>query len=394
MNTFKNFLAAAGLAGVALALSAASAAAQGPTCEDGPISLGSVSTVTGVVDFSDAPKAAAAVFEQLNARGGINGCEVEYELADDRGDPQVASQAARDLIDNKGVVALVGGASLLDCAVNAGTYARSGVLNVSGLGVDAACFNAPSIAPVNVGPFMLSTAMLYYASEVLENEKLCAFFMIIGGTQEAYTQAVENWETITGKELHLMDLTLPAQGDLTPYLIRARDAGCEALLTNQVEPGIVQWVNTADAQGITGINWLFLAPGYADAVSSALADTDQPIYVGTEWEPYTESSEANSDWIDVMNEAQLPRTAFSQGGYLAAQVIIDVISSIDGPVTREAVTTALQGMDPIAYPIAGSLYVFGVADAHNPMRATKVMTLDSGAWEVLLTEWLVLPEVN
>ena len=60
MNTFKNFLAAAGLAGVALALSAASAAAQGPTCEDGPISLGSVSTVTGVVDFSDAPKAAAA----------------------------------------------------------------------------------------------------------------------------------------------------------------------------------------------------------------------------------------------------------------------------------------------------------------------------------------------
>lgn len=383
-----------GLAGLGVAAMTSSAAAAGPTCDDGPIRLGSVSTITGVVDFSDAPNAAAAVFEQLNAAGGINGCQVDYVIADDRGDPQVAAQAARDLIDNRNVAALVGGASLLDCAVNAGTYQRSNVLSVSGLGVDAACFNTPSIAPVNVGPFVLSSAMLYFASEELQVDNICAFFMIIGGTQEAYTKSVTDWEAITGKKLHLLDLTLPTQGDLTPFLIRARDAGCEALLTNQVEPGIVQWVNTADAQGITGINWLFLAPGYADAVASSLAGSDQPIYVGTEWEPYTEASEANADWIDVMMEARLPRTAFSQGGYLAASVIIDVIEGIDGPVTRDAVTNALKAMEPISYPIAGSPYVFGEADAHNPMRATKIVKLEAGEWEVLSQDWLVLPEVN
>ncbi|TDQ62047.1 branched-chain amino acid transport system substrate-binding protein [Maritalea mobilis] len=394
MNKFMKILALGGMASLASMAFSGSALAAGPTCEDGPIQLGSVSTVTGVVDFSDAPNAAEAYFAQLNEAGGINGCQVEYTLADDRGDPQVAAQAARDLIDNKQVVALAGGASLLDCAVNAGTYNRTGVLNVSGLGVDAACFNSPSVAPVNVGPFTLTTAMLYYASEVVGREKICTFFYIIGGTQEAYTKGVTDWEKLTGKKLHLMDLTLPVQGDLTPYVIRAREAGCEALLTNQVEPGIVQWVNTAEAQGVEGIDWLFLAPGYADAVANALADTNQPVYVGTEWEPYTVESEANQGWIDVMTKADLPRTAFSQGGYLAAQVMTDVIKSIDGPVTRESVKQALENMEPLSYPIAGTPYIFGKAERHSPMRATKIMALKDGEWKVLLDEWLTLPELD
>eukprot|EP01031_Cornospumella_fuschlensis_P009836 gene9836-12068_t len=168
-----------------LALMAGSAAAA-PTCEDGPIQLGSVSTITGPVDFSDGPSGAKAVFDQLNAAGGINGCTIEYTMADDKGDPQVAAQAARDLIDNRNVVALGGGASLLECAVNAGTYKRNDVMSVQGVGVDPMCFNAPTIAPVNVGPYTLTTAMLDYASNELKNEKLCAFFIILGGTQEAY----------------------------------------------------------------------------------------------------------------------------------------------------------------------------------------------------------------
>ena len=65
------------------------ALAAGPTCPNGPIRIGSVSTITGPVDFSDTPKATAAYFEQLNAAGGINGCMVEYEMGDDRGDPLV-----------------------------------------------------------------------------------------------------------------------------------------------------------------------------------------------------------------------------------------------------------------------------------------------------------------
>ncbi|MCV0397285.1 MAG: ABC transporter substrate-binding protein [Rhizobiaceae bacterium] len=386
-------------AGAAAFASLASAAATGsavaaPTCENGTIPVGAVATITGIVNFSDAPNGAKAVFDALNAEGGIEGCKITYTIADDKGDPAVAAQAARDLIDNKGVVALAGSASLLDCAVNAGTYVRRGVMSVQGLGVDPLCFNAPSVAPVNVGPYTLTTAMGYFADTVLESEKLCAFFLIIGGTEEAYQEAIANYEKLSGKKIGFVDLTLPAQGDLTPYLIKSRDAGCDAVVTNAIEPSIVQWVNTADAQKIEGIDWLFLAPGYTEALAKALADTEQPIYIGTEWEPYTEASEANANWDAVMTEAGLPKTAFSQGGYLSANVLIDVIKGIDGAVTRESVTEALKTMEPISHPIAGSPYVFGDAPAHAPMQATKVMQLIDGEWVLKTQDWLVLPQQN
>jgi len=391
MRFMTKTLTLAGLATIA-GMAMTGTAAAGPTCPDGPIQVGAVSTVTGPADFSEVPKATQVVFDQINAAGGVEGCKIEYTISDDKADPAVASQAARDLIDNKNVVALVGSASLLDCAVNATTYKRKNVLSVQGLGVDAACFNAPSVAPVNVGPYTLSTAMLYYGSETLKNEKLCAFFIIIGGTQEAYKEGIANWEKITGKKIHLVDLTLPLQGDLTPYVIKARDSGCDAVLTNQVEPGVVQWVKTVDAQKIEGIDWLFLAPGYTVEVAKALADSKQPVYVGTEWEPFTETgSAANAEWIEAMNAAGRPLTAFSQGGYLAAHVFLDVIRGIDGPVTRDSVNAALLSMQPKEYVLAGSPYVFGEAERHAPMQATKIMTLEGGNWKVQTPEWVVLP---
>ncbi len=385
-----NTIAAAITIGLAAACGQALAK---PTCEGGVIKVGAVSTITGVADFSEVPKATKAQFDQINAKGGIDGCKIDYTIEDDKGDPQVAAQAARDLIDNKKVVAMVGSASLLDCQVNAQTYQRSNVLSIQGLGVDSACFNSPSVSPVNVGPFTLSTVMAYYASQTLKVKNLCAFYIIIGGTQDAYKKALADWEKITGKKLHMLDLTVPIQGDLTPYLIKARDGGCDAVINNGVEPNVVQWVKTADAQKITGINWLFLAPAYTVQVAQALAQSSQPIYAGTEWEPYTESgSPANQDWIASMKAANRPLTAFSQGGYLAANVFADVIRGMNGPVTHDTVAKTLRDMKtPVKYPIAGSPWIFGPGKTHAPMRSTKVMKLDHGAWKVETPDFVTLP---
>jgi branched-chain amino acid transport system substrate-binding protein len=366
--------------------------AAGPTCPDGAIKLGAISTITGPADFSEVPKAAKATYDAINAAGGVNGCKIDYEIADDKADPQVAAQSARDLIDNKKIVGMSGGASLLECAVNAPTYKRAGVNSVDGLGVDPVCFNSPNIAPVNVGPYTLTTAMGLYATNTLHAKNFCAMFIIIGGTQEAYKAALTKWEGLTGQKLKLLDLTVPFSGDYTPFVIKARDGGCDAVITNLIEPQVVAWIKTADAQKVTGVNWLFLSPGYTVEVAKALADSKQPIYVGTEWEPYTEqNSPANKDWIATMDAAKRPLTAFSQGGYLAAEATVDVLKSIDGPVTRESFNKALATMKPYSNPIAGSPYIFGPGATHAPMQATKVMKLDGGAWTVETKDWVVVP---
>lgn len=367
--------------------------AAGPTCPAGAIKLGAIATITGPADLSEVPKAAKALYDTLNAAGGVNGCKIDYEIADDKADPQVAAQAARDLIDNKQIVALSGGASLLECAVNALTYKRDNIRSVPGLGIDPVCFNSPNIAPVNVGPYVLSTAMGLFAADTLHARNLCAMFIIFGGQREAYEAALTRWEQLTGRKMGLVDLSVPISGDYTPFIIKARDAGCDAVLSNTIEPEVVAWVKAADAQKVSGVNWLFMSPGYTVDVAKALRETKQPVYVGTEWEPYTDlDSPANKDWIATMKAANRPLTAFSQGGYLAAQATIDVIKSIDGPVTRESMNAALATMKPVSYPLAGSPYVFGASATHSPMQAIKVVRLENGAWTVLTKDWVGVPE--
>ena len=394
MTMNKKLLGAAAAASMwaACALLANPASAAGPTCTDGKIVVGAVSTITGPADFSEVSKAAKAMFDQVNASGGINGCKIDYTIADDKADPQVAAQSARDLVENKGAVVMAGSASLLECAVNAGYYDKQGILSVHGLGVDPVCFNSPSVSPVNVGPYTLTTAMLQYASTKLGAKKLCGIFWIVGGTDEAYKGAVARWEKLSGQKFGMVDLTLPFQGDYTPYVLKARDEGCDAVVMNTVEPQIVQMINTADAQNITGINWLFLAPGYTVQIAKALAASKQSIYVGTEWEPYTEaSSKANEGWNSAMIAAGMPLTAFTQGGYESASILIDVIKGIDGPVTRDAVTAALHNLAPVNNPLVGTPYTFGDAKSHASSQGTKVVKLEAGAWKVETPDWFILP---
>src|SRR5437868_10940571 len=78
--------------------------------DSGPINVGSVSTLSGPVTFPEASQAARAVFDEVNAGGGIKGRKIAYTTADDKGDPASAALAARDLIQNKKAVSLAGGA--------------------------------------------------------------------------------------------------------------------------------------------------------------------------------------------------------------------------------------------------------------------------------------------
>jgi branched-chain amino acid transport system substrate-binding protein len=372
--------------------SSGAGAKSGPTCKGGSIKIGSVSTLSGPVTFPDISAAAKATFDQANAKGGVNGCKIDYIISDDKGDPQTATQAARDLVQNQGVVGLAGSGGLLDCEVNGQFYAQQKIGSVTGLGVDGACWSTPNISPVNVGPFVLSTAMLYYASETLKLDKLCFVNYILAGTKKAYQDAVTDWEKLTGKKLTMFDQTLPPQGDYTPYVLKAKKAGCQMLLSNAVEPQALSWMKIVDQQKITGIKWFFLAPGYSDAVAKALRNTKAEVYAGTEWEPYTDKdSPANKDWRATMEAGGRPLTAFSQGGYESATVMLDVLKSIKGDITRESVYKALVDMKPISNPLTGTPYVFGPGKAHASNTATKIMQLDKGAWKVSTPDWVVLP---
>ncbi|WP_067461148.1 ABC transporter substrate-binding protein [Actinomadura macra] len=377
-----------------LALPLAACADDSSGSDSGPINIGSVSTLSGPVTFPEASQAARAVFDEVNANGGVNGRKIAYTTADDKGDPASAALAARDVIQNKKAVALAGGASLVDCQVNGPLYDRNKITDVRGIGVDPGCFASPNISPVNTGPFFGSTVTLYYASEKLKLNKICAFFSIIGGTANAYREGVDRWSKITGKKLLINDLSLSASTtDYTPYVLRARSAGCQAVLFNGVEPMSIGWVKAAQAQNINNIKWLFLASTYTVEAAKALGPAGKNVVALSEFEPYTDTqSAANKDWRATMTKHKVPLTAFSQGGYLAAQHLVTVLRGIKGDITREAVTSAMKSLKPIESGMTGMPFAFGAGSTHASNLAAKFVRPETkGDWTVLTPEWIKLP---
>ncbi|NUP73357.1 MAG: ABC transporter substrate-binding protein, partial [Sinomonas sp.] len=152
-----------------------------------------MNSLTGPVQFPEVPAAAKAVFDRVNAQGGINGKKIEYAVQDDKGDPGSASQAARLLVDEDNIVASAGSASMVDCSANAAFYAQNNVKVVAGTGVDPACFNSANISPVNTGPFQGYTSLLYYASEQLKAQRVCAIILGLPGLTDNYVKAVDRW---------------------------------------------------------------------------------------------------------------------------------------------------------------------------------------------------------
>ncbi len=388
----KSLPALALAAGAALVLAGCGGSGAGA---DSPIVVGAVSALSGAATFPEAGQAAKAVFDAVNAAGGINGRKIEYKVVDDKGDPAAAAGAARELVGNDGAVALVGSSSLLECSINAKYYEQQKILSIQGIGVDPACFTTPNIAPANIGPYNDMTLSLMYGSEVLKLDNICALLEIAGNTLPSYQAAIDEWTRITGKRLTYIDATVPYGGsDYTAYIVKARAAGCKAITNNPVEPDSIGLLKAAQAQGWNDLTWLLLTSVYSENYAKAISNAGAGVYVPAEFYPFTDAaSPQTKDWRDLMTKNNISLTSFSQGGYLAATYFVEVAKGIKGEITRESVTQALHDMAPIANPMVGSPYVFGNGKTHDENKSGWPIKLMSGTnkWELAAQDWLRIP---
>jgi branched-chain amino acid transport system substrate-binding protein len=377
----------------AVALTAAacnsSSGGGGSSSSSSPIVVGSVNSLSGAATFPEASQAAKAVFDRANAKGGVNGHKIQYTALDDKGDPSTAAQSARKLVSDQNAVVLDGSASLVDCEVNAAFYKQSGISSVPGVGVDPGCFASAPIAPVNTGPYVGTQIDLQYASEQLHLNKICAFFTIIGGTSGAYQKAVKDWESSTGKKLALNDESVSASvTDFSPFVLHAQQLGCDGIFFNGVEPTVVGFAKAMAAQGMT-TPLLVLSSAYTVQAAQAVGNPAFPMYSASEFAPYTDANSAeNADWRSLMQSDNIPLTSFSQGGYLSATYLLDVLKGIKGDITRDSVTKALHSMKPIQNAMVGSPWVFGTAATHNPNQSVKIVRLQQGNWTVADPQWV------
>ena len=357
-----------------------------------PIRVGNISSLTGGALFPEASEAAKAVFDRVNAAGGIGGRPIELLIEDDGGSPEGAATAARRLVEQDDVVAMVGSASTLECVVNAGLYAEAGVYSIQGTGVDPLCFLSPNISPVNTGPYAGITVSLFYASETLGFKNVCNVnLFVVPDLAPAFDAAVARWEALTGKSLTFRIAAATLQDDPTPLMLQARDAGCGAVVIDGVEPHALAVGRAIEAQGLQDITWIGLTSYYTDAIAGQLGSAGNGLQANSEFEPYGSTSPALDDWRQLMIDNDVELTSFAQGGYLAATIFTEVLEGIDGEITRDSVAAALVALDRYDTPLLGTPYSFGDAPIHAPNQASKFVVLQDGAWVTALDEWVVLP---
>ena len=358
-----------------------------------PIRVGNISSLTGGALFPEASEAAKAVFDRVNAAGGIGGRPIELLIEDDGGSPEGAATAARRLVEQDDVVAMVGSASTLECVVNAGLYAEAGVYSIQGTGVDPLCFLSPNISPVNTGPYAGITVSLFYASETLGFENVCNVnLFVVPDLAPAFDAAVVRWEELTGKSLTFRIAAATLQDDPTPLMLQARDAGCGAVVIDGVEPHALAVGRAIEAQGLQDITWIGLTSYYTDAIAGQLGSAGNGLQANSEFEPYGSASPALDDWRQLMIDNDVELTSFAQGGYLAATIFTEALRGIDGEITRDSVAAALVALDRYDTPLLGTPYSFGDAPIHAPNQASKFVVLQDGAWVTALDEWVVLPD--
>ena len=357
-----------------------------------PIRVGNVSSLTGGALFPEASAAAEAVFERVNAGGGVGGRPIQLIVEDDAGTPEGAATAGRKLVEQDNVVAMVGSASTLECAVNSAFYAEQGVYSIQGTGVDPLCFLSSNISPVNTGPYAGITVSLYYASETLGLDNVCNVnLFVVPDLAPAFDAAVERWEQITGKTLTLRVGAATLEDDPTPLMLQARDAGCEAVVVDGVEPHALAVGRAIESQGLSDIIWIGLTSYYTDTVAAALGSAGDGLRANSEFEPYGSDSPALDDWRSLMVDAGVPLTSFAQGGYIAATIFVEALRGIDGDVTRESVAEAMRTLEPYETPLLGTPYTFGPGDAHAPNQASKFVELRDGEWVTVADDWVILP---
>src|SRR3954451_3432484 len=116
-----------------------------------PIKVGAIVTKQPGTDFTDGASMAQAYFNCVNDNGGINGHPISYKVYTEQTNPSQIAGFAHKLIQTDKAVAVVGGFSLIECAVDHKYWESLGIYELDA-GIAPECWGTSNSAAPNMGP--------------------------------------------------------------------------------------------------------------------------------------------------------------------------------------------------------------------------------------------------
>lgn len=353
-----------------------------------PIKVGGINGNAPPGDFSGGTDAAAAYFACVNDQGGINGRPIEYIVANDQWNPELAGQVATKLVKDEGVVALVGNGSVVSMAVNASLYANEGVMTMASGCAISECYESSNIVSTNQGPVPSGIGALKFAIEELGTEHAaCIGFNIPnnGGWACNIMNEYMKSKGLKGSSF-LMD---PTAVDLNSVYLQALAEGVDTILLMLPAGPAIGLLKVAEEQGGRDLfKWVSPTPLYDPGVGKILGDYwSDNLYINIELAQFNSEGPDNKNWIQIMDKYGKEddrRDTFSQSGYISAKFFVDALLKLDPKdIDRANVTEAIKGIVGVTSDLLCSPYYVGEADRHMPNHTGRMVLFKDGEFETV-----------
>ena len=241
------------LGGTGLATASAFGLATPAIAEAEPIRIGWLAALTGP---SSAPaigfnRGVVFAAEAINAAGGVKGRKIEIVTRDTQGDPTKAVNATQEMISQLKVHAIWGptnsGESLAVTAIMARTKMPSVHPCVVDSLIDTTRYpNAFRIAPSNT---QWDDAVRGYTMNIAKAKKVAVIGDTTGYGVTAANASAAGFQKAGAEVVYKANID-STQSDMTPDLLRARNAGAEAIIVWSVATGMIgRMLNTRATMG-------------------------------------------------------------------------------------------------------------------------------------------------
>ncbi|HMG40476.1 MAG TPA: ABC transporter substrate-binding protein [Acidimicrobiales bacterium] len=319
-----------------------------PGISDDEIKIGALTALSGPYAPFYGPVASGwtARIEEQNAAGGVGGREITIESADDGTEVNAGLSAARRLVEEEGVYAM-----LVASTVTAGfaEYLNQEGIPVAGYNVNPEWgmydnmfgglgSNSPDpVATTTIGDFLVDQGVT----------KLAVIAYSTPGTQAAAEQGAASFEA-AGGEVVLKSLDAPASNvEWTQQAGEVAESGADGVFIPIPTPSAVPAYAAIRQAGVEP-KVALLPAGYSPATIDQAGEAAEGLVFSLNFVPFEQEVEGHRRILDALEQyaPDAPRSAETVAGYLGADVLIRGLEEAGAECpTREAFVENLRQVD-------------------------------------------------
>jgi branched-chain amino acid transport system substrate-binding protein len=349
-----------------------------------PIPLGAIATNQPGTSFTDIPYMARAYFDCVNANGGINGHPIKYTIATEQTNPGQIAALARQLVQTKKVVGIVGNTSIIECSVNSAYWQKLGFYIIDS-GIAPECYSTPNSAAVNMGPRYSSDGAVQYAlsqnvSKIVFDQANVPGTGYIAAGPAALAKA---------KNVPIVQLTenVPITDANSVAIKEVNDAGPNgAVVLNFTPPQALVILQAAQKLGLEDRVklWACSTPCNTDFLAQSLGSKwNGKLFVNAELAPPDDTNTPAMNLYKAIlkqygSSVQGGIGSFSQMGFTEAEIAVHALQSIKGDYTVQSVNAAFKAVKDFDTGMLCQLWTYGDYPLHIPNNSDWTVTPKDG----------------